>query len=160
MVTRQFVWLVIAMSMVSGCRLVDKVAQPTARVVGVRLVDRTPDGIRLEIDVIVENPNLVALPLVRCDYAVTLDGMDRYTFVDELHRTLPGGVEQGGSRVGRQVVSLPVAIPYSGTDQLRGIRYRVQGVLYYQPPGELLKLLDELHTDLPSVTLQGTGQID
>lgn len=148
-------WVLLA---TVSCRSVKRITPPSARVLGVTLVEQTPYGARLDIVVGLANPNLIALPLANCDYAITIDGVGSYWFSDRPHRTLPAGLKSGGSRVGLQKLRLPVAIDYEG-DDLTGAAFKVHGAVVYTPPGEVQKLLMESNLALPSVEFFGTGRV-
>lgn len=142
----------------TSCRSVKKVIAPSSQVLGVTLVEQTPHGARLDIIVGLANPNLVALPLVNCDYAITIDGVGRYWFSDRPHKTLPAGLASGGERVGLQKLRLPVAIEHEGGD-LTGTAFKVHGTVLYEPPSEMQKLLMESNFTLPKVEFFGTGLV-
>jgi hypothetical protein len=155
-------WAVGLLSLVlfatTSCRSVEKIAVPSSQVLGVRLVEQTPYGARLDIIVGLANPNLVALPLVNCDYAITIEGVGSYRFSDQPHKTLPAGLESGGGRLGLQELRLPVAIEHEKGD-LAGTAFKVHGTVLYEPPSEVQKLLMESNFALPKVEFFGTGQV-
>lgn len=143
---------------IAGCHNTEKIVTPSAQVLGVTLVEQTKYGARLDIIVGLANPNFTALPLVESDYAITIDGVGSYKFSDRPHRTLPAGLESGGSRLGLQKLRLPVAIDYEGGD-LSGTAFKVHGAVFYEPPGEVRKLLTESNIALPKAEFLGTGQV-
>ncbi len=147
-------WLTLG----SGCRSTDKIEQPFVRVLGMAVVGHTPDGVRLELTLLVENPNFVPLPLIGCNYNVTIDGVGQSAFADHPHRTVPAGLETGGNRFGKQTLRLPVTIGYHGTS-LKGTAYRVNGTVVYDPPGQIDKILAESHLKRPQISFRGAGRI-
>ena len=142
-----------------GCRTREIIVQPSAFVSGVKLIEQTPEGARLEVIVELENPNLTPLPLAHSGYTITIDGVGTYRFADRPRRTLPAGVEEGGSAVGRQTLRLPMAMSGPGNGPA-GLTYHVEGSVLYEPPGAIRKLLTESNVPLPSVPFSGTGTIE
>lgn len=147
-----------------GCQSSDQVEPPQAQVAIVRLIEQTPQAAKLEIELNLANPNLVALPVIQCDYTLKLtegqasNAAAAHTFTDQLHHTLPGGVKEGGSRIGRQTVTLPATVPAAAYD-LKGAWYDVQGTISYEPPGEVPKLLHEFNGRLPTFHFKGSGRV-
>jgi len=150
--------LALVLLAATSCRSAKKIATPSAQVLGVTLVEQTPYGARLDIVVGLANPNLIALPLIKCDYTIAIDGVGSYWFSDQPHRTLPAGLESGGEPLGLQKLRLPVAIEHEGGD-LTGTAFKVHGMVLYEPPSEIQKLLMESNFALPKVEFFGTGQI-
>ena len=150
--------LALLLWVATSCRSVKKIAAPSAQVLGVTLVEQTPYGARLDVIVGLANPNLIALPLVNCDYAITIDGVGSYWFSDRPHRTLPAGLASGGERVGLQKLRLPVAIEHEGGD-LTGTAFKVHGTVLYEPPSEMQKLLMESNLAIPKVEFFGAGLV-
>lgn len=151
-------FILIGVVGLAGCRVRDVDAQPSAYVMGVEVIEKTREGARLEVVVVLQNPNFVALPLTLSSYTITVEGVGTYHFSDHLRQTLPAGVKEGGSAVGRQTLRLPVALGSQGNSPA-GLSYRVQGSVQYQPPGSIRKLLTEANVPLPSIPFEGTGEI-
>ena len=102
---------------------------------------------RVLVTVFAENPNDVALPIVRAKYEVELAGAEAFAFTDLPKATLPAN--------GTQTINLPAAF---ATDGGSG-NYQVKGQLTYEPPGEVRKLLTEYGVPLPSASFKDNGTL-
>lgn len=142
-----------------GCQHTKPITPPVATVLSVVVTQQTQDGARLEILLGVANPNLVPLPLVHAQYAVTVDGQGPFPFTDRPHRTAPAGVAQQGSHVGQQTVRLPVAITWKERP-LRGATYRVVGAIHYDTPTSFPRVVTGPVTSLPAVAFDRTGVLE
>jgi len=151
--------MVLALSIINGCHGRVKSSPPLVQVLSVNVVEQTKQGARLDVRIGVENPSLVALPLIRAQYTVTIEAAGTFTLTDQLNRTVPAGVENGGSPVGRQIVNLPVAITLSSDWPVSG-SYIVQGELFYHRGRSFFSLLPESEFDLQGVIFEGSGQIE
>lgn len=142
--------LILATCSLIGCksnRLRTK--PPTAQVTGVRLVEHTTTGSRLEVLLQLGNPNDFGLPLTRSDFSFRVAGGDSFTFNDQPHRSIPAK--------GTQLVRLPVAL--ANPSSIVGAAFVVEGSVTYEPPGEIRKLLTESSVPLPSVGFRGEGVV-
>ena len=153
----------MVLAILQGCGL----DRPRAEVRGVSATDRSQEGLRLEIVVDLENTGDEILPLVASQYTVTIDQVGSYESSDRLIRTLPAANELETGRgdatatprqPGRQVIQLPVALPWDGRD-VAGLTYRVEGTVSYRPPGEIRALLSEAKLPLPLVYFNGSGEL-
>ncbi len=152
-----WVWLLV-WTLVGGCHSDGMIASPLAQVLGMNITEQTPEGTRLEVVVMIQNPSFVPLPLLQAWYDVTVEGVGRFQLTDRLHRTVPAGVQERGSSVGRQAVHLPVSLVRQATP-LNGRNYQVHGCVVYEPPGEFRKLLAYSRIQRPTIAFDGSGQI-
>ncbi len=137
-----------------GCHLAD----PGARVLGVEVTQQSPQGVRLDVVVELENPSDEPLPLVESEYTLTIDSVGEFESADRPHRTMPTARRGDNGEPGRQVIRLPVAYAMPGHSPL-GMTYRVEGSVSYRPPGEIRALLSEAKLPLPTVTFNGSGLV-
>lgn len=136
-----------------GCRAVARlrgIQPPEAEVTGVHVLEQTEEGARVRVQVKLTNPNDVPLPVVASDYHMTLAEAGSFKFVDRPGRTLPA--ESSGS------VELMAAFETGGAD-VSGRSYRVTGWLFYEPPGQLRRLLTESSIPLPRVRVDTAGHL-
>jgi len=146
--------LVTMASVVVGCRgnktkgESGKVNSPTARVVGAKLISTTEHGSRIDVMVELENPNTIPLPLIETRYAFTTAWDVALHGKDNPNRTLPAGR--------KQTVTIPIAVPRAVEV---GTAFTIDGSIYYEPPGEVRKLLTESNIPLPRVSFRGEGVI-
>ena len=140
-----FTFLVV---LLAGCA----VKQPVSKVTAVEVSERTSEGIRMLVDVDVNNPNNVPLPVTNVMYRVRLDGVGMFEFTELGDLTL-------ASR-GKQSLKLPAAFALPEDVSLEGRRYSVYGHVYYRPPGELRAILDAYKFPLPASTFHAIGRID
>ena len=153
MLNRYVLMMLTATLCLSGCKVFLALEKPIARVQSVTLDEQTEHGSRVLVTVELANPNDVALPLVDAQYTLLLaPGSRVVSFRDAPNRTLPSK--------GRQVITLPAALPVSGGGNLRGASYRVAGSINYEPPGEIRELLTEAGIPLPSSEFFGSGTLD
>lgn len=139
-----------------GCRsIVVKLPQrldtPTATVAGLRVVERTSVGCRVELTLELANPNAVSLPLERTQYTIAIAGGLAVTLEDHANCTVPAK--------GRQTVTLPASFADEGTS-VQGASFKVQGLVQYKPPGEWRTILTESGVPLPSSRFQGAGVVE
>lgn len=144
---------IVALFLISGCRnfppkLPPKVEKVTARVVELRIAERSADGTRFEAVIELDNPNRFALPLREVTYSVSVGGQSQ-SLVDNAHRTVPGK--------GSQQVVLPASFPITG--DLTGVNYNVSGRVEYEAPGELRDALTEAGIPLPTSGFAGKGSL-
>jgi hypothetical protein len=140
-------WLVMSLG---GCGTSRQIVAPTAQMTGMHLAQQTEHGLRLEIELLLENPNDVALPVPAAYYQVTIAEVGTFSFQDEPHRTIAAR--------GRQTVRLPAAMPIRDQD-VSGKRCEVRGRVVYDPPGEFRRVLTEARFPLPAVSFTGHGQL-
>jgi len=135
--------------LLGGCA--SKLKPVAAHVDSVRVDERTAEGVRVLVMVVAENPNDVALPIVRAKYTVELPGAgaEPFRFTDLPMATIPAN--------GVQTVTLPAAL---ATDTVEAGDYQVRGTLVYEPPGEIRKLLTEYGVPLPSASFKAQGALE
>jgi hypothetical protein len=124
--------------------------QVATRVDSVRIDEQTDEGVRVLVTLVAENPNEIALPIVRARYEVSLPGSEPFRFTDLPAATLPA--------FGTQTITLPAALTY-GDGEATGELYVVSGTLVYEPPGEIRKLLTEYGVPLPSASFRSRGSL-
>ena len=123
---------------------------PTATVSAIRLAEQTADGVRVEVDVELENPNDFELPLPKCDYTIAVNGAGEFSFNDVPLRTLPAS--------GTQTLTLVAAFAHDRGD-LVGANCSVSGSVTYDPPGSVRMLLTESRVPLTWVSFSGKGAL-
>lgn len=143
----------------TGCKINDGIATPTATVEGVRVVRQSEDGASLQVTVRMENPNTVALPLKNANFTLVLTGIGEFSFIDTPHVTLPAKRTDGDFGPGLQFLNLAAAIATEGKDT-QGAAYRVRGSIIYEPPGEIRRLLTESSVPLPAMNFSQSGTLD
>ncbi len=144
-----FMLLTIATLALTGCAFSD-IKAPQARVESVRLTEQSDKGARVEVALIMTNPNDKALALKRTDYSVRLSQGGVFRFKDESNRTLPAN--------GEQTILLPAAFATDGN--INAAQYEVRGDVSYEPPGQLRRSLTESGIPLPSVSFSKSGSLE
>ncbi len=149
-----FLVVLVAWSGLGGCTVFSRLREPgieppTLKVGKVHVVDHTPEGVRVQLTVVLGNPNPVAIPLVTNSYRVTVAGKT-FAFVDAVKRTLPAR--------GHQRVTLSAALATGSTD-MSGVACRVTGVVEYRPPGQLRRILTDSGMSLPNVVYSTSGKL-
>jgi len=124
---------------------------PSAEVTGVRVTEQSPEGARVEIAVLLTNPNRFAIPLPEASYTFSVGSVGSFSSVDLPARVLgPNGV---------QSLRLPAAIPTEGQD-VSGQPWRISGSVTYQPENHLRAFLTESGIPLPLVLFSGDGVLE
>jgi LEA14-like dessication related protein len=129
-------------------RYFDIVTAPTAQVVEVKILETSPQAVRVAVTVEMTNRDEVPLPLTIADYYVDLPGTKTYRSSQRPLATIPAN--------GTQQFQLTAAVPTAGEAPAT---YRVGGTIEYEPPGEIRMLLTESGVPLPRVGFQGTGEL-
>ena len=128
------------------------VQRPTGEVLGVRIVEQTADGVRVEATLEVTNPNPVELPIEDASVSFTLADGKRFVSQVAPAVSLPPG--------GAQRFTVAAAVPKNRSgDTMIGSPYRLRTTLHYRPPGELRDILTESGVGLPSITIGGDGKL-
>jgi LEA14-like dessication related protein len=135
-------------AMLGGCSA--NLRQVTARVDSVQIDELTDQGVRVLVTVVAENPNDIALPIIRARYEVSLAGGGTFAFTELPRATLPAN--------GTQTITFPAAFALNGSNAA-GTPYKVNGQLTYEPPGEIRKLLTEYNVPLPSASFKEDGRL-
>ena len=128
-----------------------RITVPTVKVTAARMAEASDDGIRMEIMLMLSNPNDEPLPLTRVRYTVRLGGAGQYEGDTRPNTTLPAGREQE--------LILPAAVATSGAAGGGAVSYTVEGAIEYLPPGEVRELITEMGVPLPKVDFSGRGTI-
>lgn len=124
---------------------------PSLDVVGAQVVEQTAEGARLEVNLVMSNPNDVALPLPETNYTVSVAGVGSYSAVD-----LPALVL--GPK-GTQSFTLPAAIATDG-QSLVGKTWKASGTVTYNPDNGIRRFLTETGTPLPVAFINGEGTLE
>ncbi len=126
--------MLVGAVMTAGCAEFRPISRPVVQVQAVQLAGESNEGARIQVTLLLKNPNQVALPLVSTNYRVEVPGVGGFAFGDDSNRTLPAG--------GTQTLVLPAAIATHGQN-LKGAACQVSGSVSYNPPGMLRRLLTE-----------------
>ena len=161
-----FAWLVSTMC--GGCAWYNSVPTPVATVKSAALANQVGEASRVEVLLELANESATPLPLVQCDYTISVAGVGSFTFSDKPNRTLPGRPRDPGATTpgavgaagdGTQLLILPAAFAAAG-QSVKGAAYQVTGSVTYDPPGEMRKLLTESYIPLPAAQFSGGGTIE
>ncbi|MEM9881668.1 MAG: hypothetical protein AAF800_01975 [Planctomycetota bacterium] len=125
---------------------------PAVEVAGAEVVETTDDAARVEVSLVLRNPNAVALPLPEASYSVALPGVGSYASVELPARVLPPN--------GEQSVRLPAVIALDAVDDLRGRAWRASGNVTYRPENAVRRFLTESGVPLPVVLFSGGGTLE
>ncbi|MEM8738568.1 MAG: hypothetical protein AAGG38_08840 [Planctomycetota bacterium] len=125
---------------------------PSVEVVGAELMDQGPEGARVEVALVLSNPNDFTLPLPETNYSVSLEGTDNFASVD-----LPARVLGPNDA---QAIRLPAAFAVQGGRDLAGARWRVSGTVTYEPQNSVRRFLTESAVPLPAVIFLGGGELE
>ncbi len=146
---------------------------PQARVLGVRAVEQTQEGVRLVVEVVVANPRASVLPVGGAKYMVAVEGVGTAKLEAALPVAVPGRAT--GERVGPDegaepgqpgdpgviLLRLPAALSLGGgVDSVVGRRWRVEGVASYREPGNGARLAYESGLPLSKVRFVGEGLVE
>lgn len=155
-------------TMCGGCAWYNSVPTPAASVKSATLANQAGDASRVEVLLELANESPAPLPLVQCDYTISVAGVGSFSFSDKPNRTLPGKPRDPGATTpgavgaagdGTQRLTLPAAFS-AGGQSVKGAAYQVTGSVTYDPPGEMRKLLTESYIPLPSIPFSGSGTIE
>jgi len=128
--------IAIVVLLTTGCI---GIQDPQVQVVNVRLDEVSPGGARVLVDLIVINPNSEELPMPQVDYRVDVVGGGSFEFTDRPYAALP--------RNGQTTLTLAAGI--SGV-ALQGKAVTVDGVVVFEPQGELRRVIYDNYVPLPS----------
>jgi len=150
--------MTVAAALLLGCTVLPpapvpdfrRVESPTAEVTGIAVTDRSNDGARVEVMVLVTNDNDFPLPLTASRYRVTVAGVGDFAFDDHPHVTLPANSSQP--------VTLPAAFAMS--PDAGGGAVQVAGTFTYEPPGQFRKAMTDSGIPLPKVGFDGSGRLE
>lgn len=139
--------MLLAMVLCVGC---SSVQRPTARVEQVAVTEQTPQGLRVEFTVALENPGDTPLPIRETRYSIELgESAKPFTFTDKTVATIPAN--------GVQTLTFPAAF---ADGDASGRPYHLTGAVVYEPPGEFRRLLTESRIPLPFVEFSATGNLE
>ena len=96
--------MLLMVTMLSGCSLLEGFAKPTAEIVGAQIQNLSLTSTTLLFDVEVSNPYSAALPLTNADYALASQGVEFLNGAAELQGAIPAH--------GSKVVQLPVNVDF------------------------------------------------
>lgn len=114
-----------------------------------RVVGQSEEGMRLNVDLAMDNPNDAVIQLTRIQYVVNVAGVGDFRFDQVPDRTL--------SKKGQQTLVLPAV--FAGVRPLSGVAYEVQGTIWYDYHADFRRLLDETGYPAPSLSFRTQGQI-
>jgi LEA14-like dessication related protein len=132
--------------LLTGCIGIDR---PGVEVTNVRLDERSDEGGRILVDVLVTNPNDEELPMPTVSYRVDVVGAGAFEFTDRPYAALP--------KNGQTTLTLAAAV--RGAD-LPGKTVRVDGELVFEPQGELRRILYENYVPLPRSRFSSEGALE
>ena len=127
------------------------VQQPRVDVRSPQLLQTTQDGGRMSVTLELTNPNAEPLSLPRAFYALSVEGLGTYRFEGKPNAALPPR--------GSQQVSFAGAIA-AAPAEWQGRRYRVNGRIEFEPPGQIREMLTESGVPLPSITFEQEGELE
>ncbi len=125
------------------------IQRPDVEVTGVRLDEVSPGGGRVLVDLLVTNPNDEELPMPTVSYRVDVVGAGEFEFTDRPYAALP--------RNGQVQLTLPAAV--MGTN-LTGKQVEVDGVLIFEPQGELRRVFYDNYVPLPRSRFSSVGVLE
>lgn len=125
---------------------------PTVEVVGAEVTETGPDASRVEVLLMLSNPNDISLPLKQVSYQVSVEGAEPYAYVDLPARVLPPN--------GVQSVRLPAVVTESEGESLSGASWRVSGTVTYVPENQLRAFLTETGVPLPLALFSARGVLE
>lgn len=124
---------------------------PSLEVVGAQVTDQSPQGARVEVAVVLSNPNNVAIQLPQTSYTVAVEDAGSYAYIEIPARVL-------GPK-GKQAISLPAAFETDGQD-VSGRSWKISGSVTYAPENYLRAFLTETGVPLPLVLFSGNGVLE
>lgn len=130
----------------TGCIGIDR---PEVEVTGVRLEEVSSAGGRVLVDLVVTNPNDEELPMPRVSFRVDVIGAGDFEFTDRPYAALP--------KNGQLMLTLAAGVPGAG---LRGKRVEVDGVLVFEPQGELRRVFYDNYIPLPRSRFSAEGVLE
>ncbi len=150
---RAFLFSLIVI-LVAGCSLrpprLPDVQNPRIDSIDVAVTERTTDGVRVEITLLIYNPNDESLPMPNVYYSFNVDGLGSFRFDDIPAVSLPPE--------NTQRLVLPAALA-AGEQDITGRIYTVQGRISYHPPGEVQEMLKQTGFPLPWISFSHSGML-
>ena len=134
-------------NLLGGCT----VHRPVAYVRSVALTDQTAEGGRVVVTVELDNQGETPLPLTEASYTVAVDGYGSFRFTEVQAATMAANATQR--------VSLAAAFATDAAG-LAGRSYHAFGRLFYEPPGEIRRILTDAGIPLPSVGFAASGRLE
>ncbi len=149
-----FVLLFLAVCQTTGC---SGYRAPTIVVGDALLVERTNEGIRLDIPLDLTNPNDESLELLRFTYEASIDGRDVYDGKRAAEATLASGASKR--------VILPVVVRFdragfSPAEAPRDSAWSIRGNLHYVTPGQIAEILLDTGVRKPQTGFSGDGRVE
>lgn len=145
---RIFVLLLIGLAGLTGCI---SALPPSVEVVRAQITEQSPEGARVEVSLVLSNPNNIAIPLPKASYTLAVEDAGSYASIDLPARVLgPNGV---------QSIRLPAALVTKGQD-VSGQPWKINGSVTYEPENFLRVFLTESGVPLPLVLFSGNGVLD
>ena len=135
----------VVLATLAGCSFV----RPTAKAVGVRVVEMGPSTARLAIEVELRNESSNEVELVSYDYLVRLEDGASYDGRWAALRALPPGQSV--------TASVPAIVPVQSARA--GARWSVTGTLAYRDPQSLARILYEAGILKTESMFEGQGSV-
>jgi hypothetical protein len=137
--------------MMGGCFFL-KSPTPDVRIVRAQLVERTADGVVINVEIEGANRTDKDMKLRSIHYWMDLNGQRVFTSERTPQATFPA--------LGVQSFTVPVAAPLAALPVSDPATYRFGAKLRYLVPGPLADAMYDLNVRKPNVTITATGQID
>lgn len=118
------------------------------------VIERSPEAVVVAFAVAADNVNPHELPLREVHYTLRIAGQEAYRGV-----RVPGATLR---RLGTQSFSVPAVIVLSPAQAppVGPVDYTFSATVFYTTPGDLARLLYELHLRRPAVTFTHAGVLD
>lgn len=142
--------LCVVSLLLSGC--VFQLREPDMRIVSATIVEETPEGVVVNVEIEGANRTPKDLALRSVHYWMELDG-ERVFVADRSPQTT-------FSALGVKSFKTPVAIPREALPNSDIASYRVGATVWYLIPGPLPKALFDIGLLRPSVSAVGIGELD
>lgn len=132
--------------LLTGCIGIDR---PDVEVTAIRLDDVSPGGGRVLVDLLVTNPNDEELPMPTVNYRVDVVGAGAFEFTDRPYAAAP--------KNGKTMLTLAAAVRGVG---LQGKQVEVDGVMIFEPQGELRRVFYDNYYPLPRTRFSAQGTLE
>ncbi|MEM9418558.1 MAG: hypothetical protein AAGA25_05805 [Planctomycetota bacterium] len=140
--------VVFSLAGLTGCI---SAVPPSLEVVGAEITQSSPEGTRVEVAVVMSNPNDVPIQLPEASYSVSVADAGSYAYIELPAQVLgPKGV---------QAMRFPAAIETDG-QSLSGRAWEISGSVTYSPENYLRTFLTETGVPLPLVLFSGKGVLE
>ncbi len=141
----------------TGCTT--SIVSPTASVTSIALVEQSADAAKVMVTVELKSDNAVPLPLVECDYRVSLEGFGTFSFKDLPNKSIPARRTDINAGPATQMVTLLAVFATQGRE-VKGADCQVSGTVMYEPPGEIRKIMTDSAVPRPTVGFSGEARLE